>query len=92
MSTSLSSIVDNLSNGFNCGKYIDCKSPLDYMITRDDQLIFRCFEYKKIFQKDFYKDLINRFGNIYEFCNKDINRFVLLLRKETYPYEYIDSY
>ena len=92
MSTSLSSIVDNLSDGFHCGKCLDCKSPLDYMITRDDQLIFRCFEYKKNFQKDFNKDLINRFGNIYEFCNKDINRFVLLLRKETYPYEYIDSY
>ena len=41
MSTSLSSIVDNLSDAFHCNKCIDCKSSLDYMITRDDQLVFR---------------------------------------------------
>ena len=29
--------------------------------------------------------------NRYEFCNKDINRFILLFRKRIYPYEYIDS-
>ena len=62
------------------------------MITRDDQLIFRCFECKKNYQKDFNKDLINRFASTYGFSNKDINRYVLLLRKGIYPYEYIDSW
>ena len=28
--------------------------------------------------KDFNKDLINRFKSTYEFCNKDINKFILL--------------
>ena len=73
-------------------KCIDCKSPLDYIITWDDQLIFRCFECKQNYQKDFNKDLVNRFANTYEFCNKDINRFILFLRKGIYPYEYIDSW
>ena len=59
------------------------------MISQDDQLIYRCFECKKNYQKDFNEDLINRFAGTYEFCNKDINRFILLLRKGIYPYEYI---
>ena len=73
-------------------KCIDCKSSLDYMITRDDQLIFRCFECKQNYQKDFNKDLVNGFANTCEFCNKEFNRFILFLRKGIYPYEYIDSW
>ena len=71
---------------------IDCKSSLDYMTTRDDQSIFRCFECKKNYQKDFNKDLINRFANTYEFCNEDINRFILLFRKGIQACEYIGSW
>ena len=85
MSSSLSNLVDNLSGGLHCDKCIDCKSYLDYMITKDNQLIFRCFECKKNYKKDFTKDLIKRFANIYKFCNGDI-KFILLLRKG-YQYE-----
>ena len=44
MSSSLSSLIDNLSEGLHSDKCTDCKSCLDYMITKDDQLIFRCLE------------------------------------------------
>ena len=54
------------------------------------QLIFRCFEFKNNYKKDFNKDIVKRFASIYEFCNKDINIFTLLLRKRIYPYEYMD--
>ena len=33
-----------------------------------------------------------RFANTYRFCNEDINKFILLLRKDVYPYEYMDSW
>ena len=62
--SSLSSLVDNLSEGLHRDKCIDCKSCLDYMMFKDDQLIFGCFECKKNYKKDFNKDLIKRF----EFC------------------------
>ena len=51
------------------------------MATKNEQLIFRCFGCKKNYEKDFNKELIKRFENIYEFCNGDINKFILLLRK-----------
>ena len=57
------------------------------MTTKDDQIIFRCFECKMNYKRDFNKKLIEIFGYIYEFCNRDINKFILLLRKGVYPYE-----
>ena len=62
------------------------------MTTKDEQLIFRCFECKKNYKKGFNKELIKRFANIYEFCNGDINKFILLLRNGVYPYEYMSDW
>ena len=39
-----------------------------------------------------YKNLIKKFTNIYEFCDGDINKFILLLRKGVYSYEYMGSW
>ena len=40
MSTSLSKLVDNLSEGIHNNRCVDCKSFLDYMKTKDEKLIF----------------------------------------------------
>ena len=62
------------------------------MMFKDTQLIFRCFECKKSYNKDFNKELIKRFSNIYKSCVEGINKFILLLRKGVYSYEYMDSW
>ena len=36
--------------------------------------------------------LINNFPSVYKFCNGDLNKFVLLLIKGVYLYEYMDSW
>ena len=36
--------------------------------------------------------LKNRFKNIFNFSNNNINKFVLMLRKGVYPYQYMDEW
>ena len=88
MSSSLSKLVDNLSEGRHSNKCVDCESCLDYIKTKNEKLILKCFNCKQYYEKDFNKELIKKFANTYSFCKNDLNKFVLLLRKGVYPYEY----
>ena len=92
MSMPLSKLIDNLSEGLHNNKCLDCKSCLDYIKTKSEMLIFKCFNCKQNYETDFNKELIKRFASTYEFCNKILNKFVLLLRKGVYLYEYLDNW
>ena len=49
---------------------------------KGDRLEYKCREKRH--------DSITKFPSIYQFCNIDLNKFILLLRKGVYPYEDID--
>ena len=52
---------------------------------------YKCEEFKKSYTK-VANGSIKNFPALYKFCNGDLNKFFLLLRKDTYPYEYMDSW
>ena len=92
MSSSLSKLIDNLSEGLHNNKCLNCEYCLDYIRTKNEKLILKCFNCKQNYEKDFNKELIKRFASTYEFCNGNRNKFILLLRKGVYPYEYMDNW
>ena len=86
MSSSLSKLVDNLSEGIHNNKCSDCESNLDYIkIKKNGKLILKCFNCNIYYKKKYNKDLMKKIKNTYSFCNSDLNKFILLLRKGVYP-------
>ena len=76
MSSLLSNLVDNLSDGFRNIKYTDCRSYFEYILTEEDELlIFICLKCSKNHKMHLSKELANKFANTYEFSNGDISLF-----------------
>ena len=96
MSTSLSSLVDNLSEIYKkeCKEYEKrrkIKWVCNFIGLKNNKLNYECKECKKRWLKP-VNGLIKKFPNIHQFCNRHINQFVLLLRRVVYLYEHMDSW
>ena len=84
MQDSLSNLVDNLSSINNKEQENEF---IDNIRSMKDSLSQSIDKVSEIDRKISYK-----FSNTYQLCNKDLNKFALLLRKGVYPYEYMDSW
>ena len=59
--------------------------------------LFSWIEYKCLFCNEYYKQkfdkkLKEQFSNTYKYSNHGNNKFILLLQKSFYPYEYMDDW
>ena len=97
MKNALSELVDYSSEIFNS---IECKSFIEkikidseccFVGIKNNRLIFKCKECKEEWKRPI-NQLKEKFSSIYQFCDGDLNKFVLLLRKGVYLYEYMDSW
>ena len=95
MNRSLSDLVDNLSE-INKQECIKCKERINesidckYIGYANNRLIYKYVECKNKSYK-LIRLLIESFPSTYQFCGAD-NKFVLLLRKGVYPYDYTDDW
>ena len=90
MQSKLSDLVDNLSE-IKEKECLKCKGKCEFIGFKNDRLNYRCKDCRKRWTKS--KDgSMKKFPRIYTFCNGDVNKFVLLLRKGVYPYECMDSW
>ena len=91
MSPSWSKLVNDLSDIYSrkCREK-NWKSQCKFKGSKN-KLSYNCKECREKQLKQI-NGLIKKFLNTYKFCNNDINKFILLLKKGVYPYEYMDSW
>ena len=95
MSHKLSNLVDDLFEINNkdcktCVKRKNIKSERDFIGFKNNRSNYWCKECKGTSIKS-VNELIEKFPIDISFCEGDLNKFVLLLRKGVYPYEFMDS-
>ena len=73
-------------------KYKDCECFFEYTNLKVDLIEYKCLCCNKNYQKKFDENLKKPFYNTYKFSNHDNNKFILLLWKGVYPYEYMDDW
>ena len=92
----MDSLVDNLSetNNKTC---ISCKAKnkttqyCEYVKLDKNKLMYKCLNCKAISYKPI-QSIIDNFSNTYRLSNNNHKKFILLLRKGVYLYEYMDDW
>ena len=92
MATSLSNLVDSLTEGIHKIKCKDCDFFLEYESVKNNLITYKCLSSNKDYSKKIDEELKKRFMNTFKFFNNVTNNIILLLRKDVYCYEYMGEW
>ena len=79
-------MIKNVRNAWKEKNRLNC----EFIGCKIGRFNYKCKECKKSYTK-LTNESIKNFPTLYKFCNGDLDKFFLLLRKGIYPYEYIES-
>ena len=65
---------------------------LEHENVKDDLIEYKCLSCNKVYSNRLDKNFLKNFKNAFKFSNNDINKFILLFRKDLYRYEYMDDW
>ena len=63
-----------------------------YESAKDNLIKYKCLSCNKGYSTRLNEELKKKFNNMLKISNNDINKFILLLRKGVYPFEYMDDW
>ena len=92
MVSSLSNLVNNFAEGIHKIRCKDCNPFLEYGSAKDNLIKYKRLSCNKYYSNKIDEELEKLLKNIFTFSNNDINKFIFLLRKCVYPYEYMDEW
>ena len=90
-SNSLSNLVDILAEGIDKFKCKDCNCFLECESVNDNFKKYECLTCNKNYSSKIDEKFKKRFRSTHKFSNNDSNKFIILLRKAAYTYEYMDN-
>ena len=93
MASSLSNLVDNLTEGIYKIKWKDWGYFLEYKRLEGNLIIYECLSWNEFYSKNLNAKIKKEIPfNTFKFSNNDINKFILLFRKGVYSYEYMSGW
>ena len=92
MASLLSSLVGNLTEGIHKIKCRGFGCCLEYESVNKNLIKQKGLSCNLNYSKKLNDKLKKKFQNTFKFSNNDINKIILLLRKDLYRYEYLDDW
>ena len=91
MASSLSNLVDNLTEEIHTTKCKDCDCFFEYERIKDILIKYECLSCNKDYSNKLDEELKKKLQNTFQFSNNDINKFILLLKNGVYPHGNLDD-